>query len=234
MYDILVFSRSFSISFDKIDSILSATEHLVSSSNILTSGIEDKQEAEAAFFKRYITEIYPSGICSYVSDTYDYWGFLENVLPEFVDVIDARGNNANGMSKVVVRPDSGDPVHVVAGYRIASYDDLCEIFGRGEVYYSCDVSKLPEVIEQNGEYFIVDYDCDRDGYIMGFDLTEKISMVEAIGTARWLKVIFGSTVNEQGYSVISDRIGIVYGDSITLDICSEILERLDELKIALS
>jgi nicotinamide phosphoribosyltransferase len=132
---------------------VSATEHLVSSSNILTSGIEDKQEAEAAFFKRYITEIYPSGICSYVSDTYDYWGFIENVLPEFVDVINARGNDANGMSKVVVRPDSGDPVHVVAGYRITTPDRVYNMLSEGH----SEVEKLPDVIVCNNDYFIIEY-----------------------------------------------------------------------------
>ena len=209
---------------------VSATEHLVSSSSILTSGIEDKQEAEAAFFKRYITEIYPSGICSYVSDTYDYWGFLENVLPEFVDVINARGNDANGMSKVVVRPDSGDPVHVVAGYRIGTPE---EIYGKISDY-PCSEEWLPEVACYNGRYYFVEYNKDHQGSVYDYDFCKEISMVEAIGTARWLKVVFGSTMNEQGYSVISDRIGIIYGDSITLDICSDILERLDELKIASS
>lgn len=69
------------------------------------------------YFKRIITEIYPSGIVSIVADGYDYWAVLTDVLPKLKDKILARPVNELGMSKVVIRPDSGDPVRIIAGYR---------------------------------------------------------------------------------------------------------------------
>lgn len=60
-------------------------------------------------FKRLITEIHPTGIVSIVSDTYDFWGVLTRILPMCKKEILAR----NG--KVVIRPDSGDPVKIVCG-----------------------------------------------------------------------------------------------------------------------
>ncbi|AHL19354.1 nicotinamide phosphoribosyltransferase [Listeria phage LP-083-2] len=51
----------------------------------------------------------PDGILSLVSDTYDYYGVLTEVLPKLKDKI----MNRNG--KLVIRPDSGNPVDIIAG-----------------------------------------------------------------------------------------------------------------------
>lgn len=214
---------------------VSATEHLVSSSNILTAGITDKQEAEEYFFNRYITEIYPSGICSYVADTYNYWKFLSDVLPKFVDKIMQRGYDANGLSKVVIRPDSGDPVNVVCGYRIVSEFDpyIRECVGNYNFSYKKEV--LPEVVHtETGEYFMIEYTYDYTGEVYHYERGAQISEVEAIGTVRHLINVFGATVNDNGYLALNDRVGVIYGDSITIEICNEILMRLDDLNIASS
>jgi nicotinamide phosphoribosyltransferase len=60
-------------------------------------------------FKRLITEVYPAGMVSIVSDTWDLWDVIGRVLPNLRDVIMAREG------KVVIRPDSGDPVKIVCG-----------------------------------------------------------------------------------------------------------------------
>ena len=60
-------------------------------------------------FKRIITEVYPSGFCSIVSDTWDLWNILTNTLPSLKSEILARDG------KVVIRPDSGDPVLIITG-----------------------------------------------------------------------------------------------------------------------
>jgi len=60
-------------------------------------------------FRRLITEVYPKGIISIVSDTWDYWNTLTNTLPILKDTIMARDG------KVVIRPDSGDPVKIICG-----------------------------------------------------------------------------------------------------------------------
>jgi nicotinamide phosphoribosyltransferase len=55
-------------------------------------------------FKRLITAVYPKGIVSIVSDTWDLWKVLTDYLPRLKDTILSREG------KVVIRPDSGDPV----------------------------------------------------------------------------------------------------------------------------
>lgn len=60
-------------------------------------------------YKRLITEVYPNGIVSIVSDTYDFWGVVTKTIPSLKSEIMAR----NG--KVVIRPDSGDPVLIIVG-----------------------------------------------------------------------------------------------------------------------
>jgi nicotinamide phosphoribosyltransferase len=66
------------------------------------------QEDELGTFERLLT-LYPSGIVSIVSDTWDLWCVLTKILPAIKDRIMARDG------KVVIRPDSGDPVKIVCG-----------------------------------------------------------------------------------------------------------------------
>jgi nicotinamide phosphoribosyltransferase len=66
-------------------------------------------EAEFEVFKRLITELYPTGIVSIVSDTWDLWKVLVEYLVRLKSEIMARDG------KVVIRPDSGDPVDILCG-----------------------------------------------------------------------------------------------------------------------
>lgn len=66
-------------------------------------------EAEFKVFKRLITELYPTGIVSIVSDTWDLWKVLVEYMVQLKDEIMARPG------KVVIRPDSGDPVDIMCG-----------------------------------------------------------------------------------------------------------------------
>lgn len=69
--------------------------------------------AELKQFERLITEVYPTGIASIVSDTWDFWSVVNprgGILTALKDKIMAREG------KVVIRPDSGDPVKIVTGY----------------------------------------------------------------------------------------------------------------------
>ena len=52
---------------------------------------------------------YPTGILSVVSDTWDLWKVLTNYLPRLKDEILSRDG------KLVIRPDSGDPVDIICG-----------------------------------------------------------------------------------------------------------------------
>lgn len=126
-----------------------------------------EQEVEA--FRHLITEVYPSGNISIVSDTYDLWNVFDQVLPQLKELILSRDG------KVVIRPDSGDPIHIICG----------------------------------------DKESDRE--------TVRKGIVER------LFEIFGGTVNSKGYKELDPHIGVVYGDSITVDradkICSGLMEK---------
>jgi len=78
-----------------------ATEH-----SVMCMGLE---ESELDTYRRMLTEVCPSGVVSIVSDTWDYWNVLTNILPKLKEVILAR----NG--KLVIRPDSGQPDLIING-----------------------------------------------------------------------------------------------------------------------
>lgn len=77
-----------------------ATEHSVQ----CMGGKED----EVGTFKRLL-DLYPTGILSVVSDTWDLWKVCTEYLPQLKEQILSR----NG--KLVIRPDSGDPVDIICG-----------------------------------------------------------------------------------------------------------------------
>lgn len=64
---------------------------------------------EVASYRRLLTEVYPNGLVSIVSDTWDLWKVMTEVVPSLHDEIMARDG------KFVVRPDSGDPVDIICG-----------------------------------------------------------------------------------------------------------------------
>ncbi len=64
---------------------------------------------ELTSYKKLITEVYPKGFVSIVSDTWNLWDVLENVIAKLKPEIMAREG------KVVIRPDSGDPVKIICG-----------------------------------------------------------------------------------------------------------------------
>lgn len=76
----------------------------------IESAKEKQTLAELIMFKRFITETYPSGIVSIVSDTFDLWSVLTVIMPALKDKILERDGT------VVIRPDSGDPVKIISGW----------------------------------------------------------------------------------------------------------------------
>jgi nicotinamide phosphoribosyltransferase len=77
-----------------------ASEHSV----MTAYGREDEIEG----FKRII-ELYPTGIVSIVSDSFDLWSVCTKFVTELKEQILARDG------KLVIRPDSGDPVDIICG-----------------------------------------------------------------------------------------------------------------------
>lgn len=101
-----------------------ATEH-----SVMCMGTKDD---EIGTFERLIAQLYPAGIVSIVSDTWDFWKVITEFLPELKSKILARDG------KVVIRPDSGDPVKIIIGDKDAkpgspeykgAIECMWEIFG---------------------------------------------------------------------------------------------------------
>ena len=79
---------------------VAATEH-----SVMCAGGEDD---ERATYERLL-DLYPAGILSVVSDTWDLWKVLTETVPALKDQIMARDG------KLVIRPDSGDPSDILCG-----------------------------------------------------------------------------------------------------------------------
>lgn len=78
-----------------------ATEH-----SVMCMGL---QAGEQETLRRLVTEVYPHGNVSVVSDTWNLWDVIHKFLPGLRAEILAR------TGKVVIRPDSGDPVKILLG-----------------------------------------------------------------------------------------------------------------------
>lgn len=144
-----------------------ATEHSV----MCTGG----KDTEIETYRRLISEVYPSGIVSIVSDTWDYWAVLTTLCSELKEEILNRKPDAMGLAKVVYRGDSGNPKKIICG--------------------------------------------DPDA--------EPGSPAHK-GSLQLLWELFGGSVNERGYKELHPRVGLIYGDSITLPRAQDILATMAE------
>lgn len=77
-----------------------ATEH-----SVMCAGRKDD---EYQTFIRLL-QLYPAGVVSIVSDTWDLWNVITGILPAIKGLIMERDG------KLVIRPDSGDPVKILTG-----------------------------------------------------------------------------------------------------------------------
>lgn len=88
-----------------------ASEH-----SIMTAAGE---EGEFDIYKELLTK-FPDGIISLVSDSFNLWRVLTDYLPQLKDLIMSR----NG--RLVIRPDSGDPVDIICGFKLEEGETLHE------------------------------------------------------------------------------------------------------------
>ena len=142
-----------------------ATEH-----SVMCMGTKDD---EIETFRRLVEDLYPKGIVSIVSDTWDFWQVITEFADTLKDKILARQPNELGLAKVVFRPDSGDPIKIICGDPDAP---------KGSPAYK--------------------------------------------GAVECLWEIFGGTETDAGYKVLNERVGLIYGDSITLERADHILNGL--------
>lgn len=188
-----------------------ASEHSLASAGIAVDG-------ELETIRRWITQDYPTGIVSVISDTTDFFRVVTEYAKALHDNIVNRKPNELGLAKVVFRPDSGNPVHIVAGYRILELDDeaIEDVWNAGyEVVRTCgNVFFKLETYQSGGE--------------LAVRLGKKITEAEAIGAVECLAREFGTTQSATGYKLLHERVGLIYGDSITLERAKEIFVRLEE------
>ncbi|MDV3426308.1 MAG: nicotinate phosphoribosyltransferase [Bacillota bacterium] len=84
-----------------IGTSINATEHSVQEAY--------GKENESETYRHLIEDVYPNGFVSIVSDTWNLWNVLENILPNLKESIMKRDG------RLVIRPDSGDPIKIICG-----------------------------------------------------------------------------------------------------------------------
>lgn len=204
-----------------------ATEHSVTCLNIAVyaeqlsalpafeNASEDEllSKAEELFMHRLITETYPAGVFSFVSDTNDFWDTLRNKAVANKDAIMARDG------KVVFRPDSGNPTRILAGYRW----DGVHYATRHDAEQNADLIPYEAIYVHDKCYRIVEGDV-----LPEIDYSQPLELHEVKGAVDLLWDIFGGTVNAAGFREVDSHVGLIYGDAITLVRMTEILARLKE------
>lgn len=214
-----------------------ATEHSV----MMLNAPEGSPESEVETFRRLIKQ-YNKGIVSIVSDTWDFWDTITVKALELKDEILAREEDSLGLSKVVFRPDTGNPADVICG-ELSKYpeftdekllnDWLCDsknldgsIFKFNDTYY--ELNGFQDFIEEYGlEYTETNFRSQIDSRMSTIEPIEiDTTSPEAKGAIECLWDIFGGTVNNKGYKVLNPKVGLIYGDSITPQRAQDILQRL--------
>lgn len=114
-------ARKFYGETDFVGGSVNATEH-----SVMCAGSKDD---EVGTFRRLL-ETYPTGILSIVSDTWDLWKVCTEHIVTLKEEILARDG------KLVIRPDSGDPVDILCG---KPYDGKTEAERKGVIELLWDV-----------------------------------------------------------------------------------------------
>lgn len=190
-----------------------ATEHSVQ----CASGKDNEHET----YRRLIEDVYPSGIVSIVSDTWDLWHVLTEIIPSLKESIEKRDG------KVVIRPDSGDPVDIICGHEFRMFDSVDEACAEYRRVNS-DSPMIPcwRIRVQDDFY-------ELEGAKSGFshELNHTIlrplnDRPEYFGVIELLWKIFRGSLTEKWYKQLAPCIGAIYGDSITLERAESICRRL--------
>lgn len=100
---------------------VNATEH-----SVMCSG---SKEGEIETFRRLLNTFH-KGILSVVSDTWDLWKVLTEYLPQLKEEILSRDG------KLVIRPDSGNPVDIICGTSGSKFIDVSVDVNKGYLDFS--------------------------------------------------------------------------------------------------
>ena len=201
-----------------------ATEH-----SVMCAG---GKESEAETYGR-ILDIYPEGIVSIVSDTWDYFKVLTETIPSMKDRIMARDG------KVVIRPDSGDPVDIVCGesgkvYSYPDYEPLDGLWEYAQTRLRDGYIKEAGVVTLAFKLWGITYVGEAtyqevDGkvsLVLVENLRESVFTPEQKGTLELLDETFGHTLDSGGLKVLDSHIGIIYGDGMNQERIKQMLDRM--------
>ena len=181
-------------------------------------------------FLKYLLQKVPTGIMSYVADTYDYWFFLSDILPQSKNEIMSRDG------KLVVRPDTGNPVDVVCGYEYEDYSNEPSVKSASlkYAYESIEDKEDNFVFKYRGKHYKSSfwvYRNKQNNIVENIYTSEPVEYFlspEEKGSIELLWETFGGTVNSKGYKVLDSHIGLIYGDGITYKRAKTIFERLEK------
>lgn len=256
---ILYANRYYGMKGQFVSGSIPASEHSVATTNIgfivgrLRSenpemSVDDLRfHAEIEFLDKYISEFFPSGLVSYVGDSYDWHRLISEGAALLKDKIMARDG------KVVFRPDSGVPEDIICGtldWRcIEDLNEAGTLDDAAEWALESAVEKLQEETEHgrpgdsevkhhflfDGELYLMHGTVEWNRhdktyyYVDGSSVkyVEKVVLtVEEKGAVEVLFETFGGDLNSKGYRVLDSHVGLIYGDSITVPRAKEIFERL--------
>ena len=219
---------------------LTSTEHSVMCSDYAICG--DERET----FKRLLTEVYPNTSFAAVSDSYDFWNVVTNILPSLREEIEAH----NGF--IGIRHDSDEPVHALCGIKSINLNKI--LCGEPEVNNFEDFESLVYEIVNDDLHFdeveevYFEYKFKDITYKGVFDITPYVESYdhkgrewiayettflreertpEDKGMVESLYELFGGEKNDKGYIVVNPKVKAVYGDSITIPRAKEIYRRLE-------
>jgi nicotinamide phosphoribosyltransferase len=212
-----------------------ATEH-----SVMCAG---GQATEEETYSR-ILDIYPSGIVSIVSDTWDYFKVLTETLPSIKDRIMAREG------KVVIRPDSGDPVEIICGAEIKDYSGydfasallVIKDIARDNALDNTDhgehgVDSEIVLFSWHGYYFKAEVNFEWNRFDKQYYFLDEASVVShgkvtltdaEMGSLRILDEVFGHTLDSAGLKVLDSHIGLIYGDGMNQERIITMLDTMVE------
>lgn len=198
-------------------------------------------EGEEAYARHLMTKVAPTGILAMVADTWDFWNWVEVIMPKLKDVIMAREG------KLVTRPDSGDPVEVLCGIEVVEYESLDHYCDAVQDECSADCkepgetgySEATEIVRIDGSLVEISVGVeygrtwmDRGPKIYHVEEVDVVNVKDATLTAEQKGLVeslwdsFGGETTEAGYKVLDNHVGAIYGDAITLDRQKQINKRL--------
>lgn len=207
-----------------------ASEHSV----VTSYGAENELET----LRHLLTDVYPTGIFSYVADSWDFWKLVSEYLPQLKDVIMSREG------KTVCRPDSGCPVEILCGMDIQTikadtkeiFESNCETLfanyvAEHNLFYVGNNASEQLLVRWNDTVYKVAtsliWNFRKERYEYGFiTITPELLTPPQKGLIECLWDIFGGSVNDAGFKVLDSHIGAIYGDSITYERADKILGRL--------